>query len=142
MRRYVDCVLVVAVVLPAGCGGAGSIKLAPVSGRVTLDSKPLANASVTFVPDRGDPDKDPPPASIGVTDADGRYSLTLSADTKATGAVVGRHKVMILVGPGESHDTKPTFHKQLPVRYNRNSELECDVPGGGRNDANFDLKSN
>ena len=36
------------VLASAGCG-VGSYKISTVSGRVTLDGKPLANASVTFV---------------------------------------------------------------------------------------------
>jgi hypothetical protein len=142
MRRYAACLLFVSVSLAAGCGGGGAAKLAPVSGRVTLDDKPLPNASVTFVPEHMDPDKDPPPSSVGVTGPDGRYTLALNTEGKAAGAVVGKHKVMIILVPGETPDTKPTFHKQLPIRYHRNTELRCDVPEGGRDDANFNLKSN
>jgi hypothetical protein len=38
-------------------------------------------------------------------------------------------------------DHTPKFKVQLPARYNQQSELTCDVPAGGRNDANFELKS-
>jgi hypothetical protein len=131
--------LVVALLL-AGCGGR-SYKTPPVSGRITLEGKPLANAMVAFVPDVPVGQKDRPPSSVGTTDADGRYSLSLNGDPETSGAVVGKHKVMITLGAqGPSDDAKPTFHKQLPQRYNRRTELECDVPGEGRADANFDLK--
>jgi hypothetical protein len=133
--------LVLALLLP-GCGGAPP-PTPPVSGRVTLDGKPLANAMVMFIPVAGPADKDPLPSSVGTTDENGHYSLVLSSITrKATGAVVGKHKVMITIGAGgDSSDTKPTFHKQLPQQYNRKTQLECEVPAAGRDDANFDLSS-
>jgi hypothetical protein len=131
---------VVLALLLAGCGG--SYKIAPVSGRVMLDGKPLANALVQFLPAEGE-DKAPRPTSIGTTDAEGRYSLVLNTPQKTKGAVVGKHKVMITLGAqGSSTETTPTFHKQLPQRYNRKTELQADVPAAGREDANFDLKSN
>jgi hypothetical protein len=134
----------VLVLLLAGCGGR-SVKTTPVSGRVTLDGKPLPDAMVMFVPAVGasPADQDPLPSSVGTTDGDGRYSLVLNSGGKANGAVVGKHKVIITLGSqGSSSETKRTFHKQLPQRYNRKTELECEIPPDGRNDANFDLKSN
>jgi hypothetical protein len=130
------------VVLPwllVGC--AGEPKTAPVSGRVTLDGKPLANATVVFMPAAAG--KRAPPSSVGVTDKDGRYSLLLSSASKKEGAVVGKHKVSITLGAATDGATEAprTVHKQLPRKYNRNTELECDVPAAGRNDANFDLQS-
>ena len=139
MRLRTSLVALMVALLPAGCGG--SHKTPPVSGRITLEGKPLANAMVSFVPVAPVGDKNRPPSSVGITDADGRYSLVLNGDPETTGAMVGKHKVMITLGAqGASNDTKPTFHKQLPQRYNRRTELECDVPDDGRNDADFDLK--
>jgi hypothetical protein len=124
----------------AGCGGGQSYKTAPVSGRVTVDSKPLAKATVMFVPVAGSGEKDSLPSSVGLTDADGRYSLVLNVGSKPSGAVVGKHKVMIFFGAeAGADDTKPTFHKQLPQKYNRKTELEREVPAAGL-EANFDLK--
>jgi hypothetical protein len=129
----------VLALLVAGCG-IGSIKTVPVSGRVTLDKKPLANALVTFVPVAGSDQKEPPPSAIGTTDENGHYSLMLNSGDKKKGAVVGKYKVIITLGAGGGSDeNKRTFHKQLPQRYNRKTELECDVPAKGRDDANFDL---
>src|SRR4051794_38813167 len=107
----------VLALLTAGCGGP---KTAPVSGRVTLDSKPLANATVVFVPVDRPAGKDPLPSSVGVTDEAGHYSLVLDNARKTKGAVVGKHKVIItLGGKGDPNDTTRTFRKQLPPRYNR-----------------------
>jgi hypothetical protein len=135
----VCCVVTLAFSL-AGCGGPH--RTAPVSGRVTLDNKPLPKATVEFVPEAGGGGKEPPPSSVGVTDADGRYTLTLASGGKDRGAVVGKHRVLISLGPeAAANDARPTFHKQLPEKYNRKSTLTCEVPAGGREDANFDLRS-
>jgi hypothetical protein len=133
------CLLSVALaLLLAGCGGR-PYKVAPVSGRVLLDGQPLAYATVQFVPAGGAAGQEPLPSSVGTTDQDGRYELTLNDASNTKGAVVGKHMVIIRLGAEASaHDTKPTFHKQLPERYNRKTTLECEVPPGGRDDANFD----
>ena len=139
MKPRAWLVLAALALLLAGCGGA--YKTAPVSGRVTLDGRPLPDATVMFVPGGGAADKDPLPSSAGATGDDGRYSLTLMGG-KTKGAVVGKHKVIIVLGArSASHDTAPTFHKQLPEQYNRKTVLECDVPATGREDANFALTS-
>ena len=139
MRRACLAGVVLAVLL----SGCRSYKASAVSGRVTLDGKPLPNATVTFVPEANAPGKDPLPSSIGTTGEDGRYSLVFDNDSKTEGAVVGKHKVIITTGvQSSSTEGTRTLHKQLPERYNRKSKLECEVPPGGRSDADFDLKSN
>jgi hypothetical protein len=124
-----------------GCGGGP--KLVPVSGRVTLNEKPLANAYVTFAPMAGRGANASGPGSVGKTDADGRY--TLRVDPSQPGAVVGRHRVMITTLGGEEAERSDGGVKlpkdKVPRRYNMETELTCDVPAEGRSDANFDLKS-
>src|SRR5262249_34258094 len=70
-------------VAAAGCGGGPA--LAPVTGTVTMNGKPLANVQVEFWPQDG------APRSTGATDAAGRYTLTTDGAGKP-GAVGGRHK--------------------------------------------------
>jgi hypothetical protein len=132
-------VLGVLIVLLIGCTGAP--KTVPVSGRVTLDKKPLANATLQFVPASGSA-TNTQPSALGTTDEDGRYSLVLNTSDNTKGAVAGKYKVMITLGaqPG-ADETKPTYHKQLPERYNRKTQLECDIPAEGRADADFNLTS-
>jgi hypothetical protein len=78
------------------------------------------------------------PSSFGTTDKDGHYTLVLTGGDQSKGAVVGKHKVMITLGTAGSADaTERAFHKQLPDRYNRKTELEFEVPEGG-GEANFD----
>lgn len=131
------------LLLLAGCGGSS---VAPVSGTVTLDGKPLANATVVFQPDGGG--KEPGPASSGVTDANGRYTLRVVTGS-TDGAVVGKHKVSITAYEGdvEGQSSAPgkgdkVFAKALvPVEYNAQTTLTFEVPSGGTDKADFVLKA-
>ena len=64
------------LLLLVGCGQEPHA-IAPVSGRVTLNGKPLPNAGVTFSPMPAGAKVDAGPGSAGVTDADGHYTLKL-----------------------------------------------------------------
>jgi hypothetical protein len=135
--------------LAIGCSG-DSFKLVPVSGRVTKNGEPLANVRVVFQPIGSE---NPGPGSAGTTDADGRYTLVVSSQQfSGKGAVVGRHRVTIgsiLPGEGDkptdpevgSPDGAPLAGKELiPPQYNQDSTLTFDVPPGGTDKADFDLK--
>jgi hypothetical protein len=125
------------VVLALGCGGPGSGKYAPVSGQVTLNGSPLADATVSFQPDatigRG---------SSGKTDAQGKYSLMVLG-TGEKGALVGKHKVVITAPEGPPPDPQDDNPKprpdRVPPQYNANSTLTFDVLAGGTDQANFPL---
>jgi hypothetical protein len=138
---------VAAAVALAGCDA--SPRVAPVSGRVTLNGQPLAAARVAFQPvGTGSGGLAPGPGSVGTTDADGRYTLALIGANRP-GAVVGHHRVVVSktdvpADPAAASDEKPgakSPKELLPKRYNDDTELTCDVPAGGNPDANFDLKS-
>src|SRR5262245_808535 len=81
-----------AVVFAAGCGGGQGEKLAPVSGKVTLDGQPLTTGSVSFRPDtsRGNASPQQPQGTI---DADGNYELSVPPARK--GAPPGWYKVVV-----------------------------------------------
>jgi hypothetical protein len=128
-----------------GCSGSKPYKTAAVSGRVTLDDKPLAGARLTFTPEPTARDGLlSGPESHGETDADGRYSLTTVFKDK--GATVGRNRVMIttrkLERPADNPDgpLREATPEQVPGRYfNEKAPLYFDVPAGGTNSANIDL---
>lgn len=137
MRRSILSLFPVVTAILAGCG---SDKTAPVSGRITVNGNPLANASVTFAPIGSKDNQEPGPSSAAITDADGRYSLRLIGQ-EGKGAMIGKHKVRIALQ--EELDTttdEPVKLKQLPLHYNGQTKLEFDVPAGGTESANFDLK--
>jgi hypothetical protein len=134
------------VALAFGC--SGKYKVSQVSGRVTLNGKPLARGSVTFVPMGSKENQAPGPTAWGPIDADGRYKLAI--DPKTPGTVVGKCRVYISgVLPDEKavNDDSDTGGKRrlprdpVPPRYNKNTDLVYDVPPGGTDKADFDLKS-
>lgn len=71
----------------AGCGGSG-VNLAPVTGVITNDGKPVEGAMIEFFPEDGR-------ASVGATNAAGEYTLKYSDDA---GAVIGTCRVQITPG--------------------------------------------
>jgi hypothetical protein len=120
--------------LATGCGS--SYSLGTVTGTVTLDGKPLPQATVTFSRGQGR-------MSVGTTDEDGRYQLQYSARQK--GAEPGSHKVRIATQieavSGEGDLAAVQGRKELlPPRYNDKTELTAEVKPG-RNTIDFDLTS-
>jgi hypothetical protein len=78
-----------AICVLGGCGGNSDLpELAPASGVVTLDNKPLEKARVMFHPEDGGAR-----FSYGTTDADGNFKL--STFGMNDGGLVGSHKVTI-----------------------------------------------
>jgi hypothetical protein len=135
--------LAVAVVAAAGCN---SWKTVPVSGKVTLNGQPLANASVSFQPIAPEGKVEAGPGSQGKTNDKGEFTLTMS--TGERGAMVGKHRVMISklnTQVGDSDERAPRGGwpqgDEVPERYNAATELKFDVPSGGTNKADFQLTS-
>jgi hypothetical protein len=110
-----------------GCGKTGA-DIAPVSGRITLDGKPLEKADVVFQPDGSKP-----PAS-GRTDADGRYQLVYKRGVM--GGAIGSNTVRITISSDVAANPP-----NIPARYNSESGLVKEVKSG-QNEFNFDLTSN
>jgi hypothetical protein len=141
-RVCIQLITLSILVVGFGCGRQ-PYELAPVSGRVTLNQKPLAKAWVYFAPMASKGTKAPGPTSHGQTDADGRF--TLSVDGEHPGAVVGKHRVFISTrdsGAADQPDAGINVTKELvPDRYNQETTLTHDVPPGGSTTANFDLTS-
>jgi hypothetical protein len=86
------------LVLTVGCSGGSG--LAPVTGRVTLDDKPVPNMIVNFTP-LGETAGN---GALGHTDADGRFTL-LDARGEA-GAYVGEYKVSFYPGVGQTKEMR------------------------------------
>jgi hypothetical protein len=130
-----------ALIWVCGCGGGPS--LAPVSGLVTLDSKPLAGASVVFQPVAPAGSKIAGKGSSAFCDAEGRFRLE-TTDGRP-GAVVGDHRVRIY-GPRKTAATdskidgaETTAREVVPKKYNFETTLTFAVPPGGTSSANFEL---
>jgi len=86
------------VAVATGCGGSGP-PLVDAGGTVTYQGKPVAGASVTFVPNLSDGERitgKKTPMAIGKTDEDGRFRL-FTGDRR--GVVVADMKVSITAFP-------------------------------------------
>lgn len=136
-RSHLGAMVVLWAAMASGCGGA---RTAPVSGTVNLDGKPLAGATVSFTPLAGDAGG--VGGSAGKTDEQGRYTLRTIVEDRP-GAAVGKHRVVINLYKENPNNPDQAGKELVPARYSNNakSELSCEVPSGGNNAANFDLKS-
>ncbi|PQO44611.1 hypothetical protein [Blastopirellula marina] len=87
--------------LSSGCGGTSTqMDVAPTSGRVEFQGKPVADVYVQLMPTEtsGTSDK-PGKAAGGATDSDGKF--VLSTYESGDGAIPGKHRVTISVqNPG------------------------------------------
>jgi hypothetical protein len=141
--------LFVLLALTPLCGcNSKPYSVAQVSGRVTLDNKPLSKASVTFVPMATQENQAPGPTAWGPTDAEGRYKLAF--DPQTPGTVVGKCRVYIsgvLPDQAATNADRDTGGSRklpkdpVPEKYNKKTELVYEVPASGTDQANFDLKS-
>lgn len=115
-RGLAASLLVAGLAALSGCGGGGYVS---VSGLVTLDGEPLPEATVSFVPDGGGE------IATGVTDEDGRFSLTSNRDT---GAKPGVYKVTI-VATDEKAEPSLGVGQIMAAKYGKAGEAQK-VSGG------------
>jgi hypothetical protein len=140
-RRASPLLVALALVAPA-CGRHEGPELAPVTGKVTYQGKPVTQGLISFQPVR--PDGTPATGTVG---PDGTYSLQ-TAD--ADGARLGEYRVAISARkePEKEPDTatppmkkRPVIESQLPLRYEdlEKAQLTRKVDSG-RNTINLDLE--
>ena len=152
--------------LICGCGGGSEFELVPVSGIITMDGKPLEGAEVVFAPQAVEDQASVGPASVGTTDASGKYVLVTTKGEE--GAMVTDHVVAVSLNKisdsaisakadqafkdnpditaDELRDVKDAARRAMitqtpiPAIYNQKSILKMKVEEATEN-ANFDLKS-
>jgi hypothetical protein len=139
MRKALSCFAVCVAfgfLTSVGCSGDS---LVPVEGNVTLNNEPLANATVTLSPVQATA----PGPFVGVTNSNGRYALGPVGNDGA-GAASGEYFLIITTvkqpAGGMEDSPLPTQKEIVPSEY-RNGTKRFNVPEGGTNQANFDLKS-
>ena len=128
-------------VVAAGCGGVEGPQLAPASGTVTYNGKPLEGANVSFMPSSG-------PVAYGATDAKGEFTLSTGGEP---GAMVGSGTVLIsayqeLDTPKKeeeltAEDLRKMSQSRIPEKYGRpeTSGLSATIPPEGKKDLRFEL---
>ena len=128
------------LLLLAALGCNWNSGIVPVSGSVTLNGQPLVGASVSFQP--VSPRENERPAasgSAGKTDVTGHFTLRL-IDPDQEGALIGKHTVTITTAAGAKSDGAAANGERVPKTW-RDGSQTFEVPAGGTNTANFDLKS-
>jgi hypothetical protein len=137
-----------AITLTAGC--SGDIATLRVTGTVTFDGEPLANANVNFTPKsegQGHP-------AYAITDANGFYRLQTLLGAAEAGTTPGDYDVYIIsvergeIWSADPSGTSPTSSGSMgpprsiiPERYSSaaTSGLSATVERGKPNVFNFDL---
>ncbi len=124
-------------ILLVGCGsGADRPQIAKAEGTVTFENQPLAEASVSFIPESGRP-------ASGFTDANGHFVLrTFDIED---GALPGPHTVIISKVASTAKKEADIYAKQksvIPEKYGdlKKSGLSATVNADGENKFAFDLK--
>lgn len=124
-----------AATLFAGCGEE-TLSLAPVSGKVTLDGKPVPSGVVIFSPDADQGTTGP--NGSGHLNRDGTFRIRTA---QRDGAVPGQHRVRINLYLPSPEDDFPST--SIPQRYmsDATSGLTADVAPDTQNDYHFELFS-
>ena len=132
----VACLCLLPVMM--GCGKDYGVELFQVNGTVTLDGRPLENASVEFRPDKNGAVV-APRGGIGFTDQSGKYVI-LFRDTR--GCPEGTFRVVVSTHSPTEGENQPGQKQLVPKRYRgQNSELSATVTPEGDNVFNFELSS-
>jgi hypothetical protein len=133
MRFSAIALLCLAAIVTIGCRrGDEGPELGEVSGRVTLDGKPLFPAMVIFA---GLDSR----TSTGRTDEDGHYTLQYTADKP--GAIVGMNRVKITTNIAGTQDPKlAQLEERVPERYHGDEKFSVLVEHG-KNTFDFALTS-
>jgi hypothetical protein len=139
MRRRLAATAPLLAALAAGCGGP-----VDVQGKVLMDGKPLAKATVVFVPEEGGLE------AGAVTDEEGSFRLSTS---KSDGAKPGEYLVTVskkdwppgVTPPGPKELTFGAMAKMkevVPRKYTsqERTPLRVTIPRGGVKDLVLEVK--
>lgn len=135
MKSSVGLIAIAIFVLGFSSVGCSKYKVAQVSGVITLNNKPLEDATITFTP--AESVEGEIPISAGRTDSQGKYSLRLVSDD-TSGALVGKHTVRV------NRNIKTESDIMTPAEakkgYLPSHDFSFDVVAGS-NEANFSLEN-
>lgn len=98
VTKLLTIVIIAFILAASGC--SSGLDLGQVTGRVTIQGKPVPSGVIMFYPENG-------PTAVGEIRADGTY--TLSTIKPGDGAIVGLHRVTIQstkVGSGQLVEPK------------------------------------
>lgn len=134
MRYVTMMVLMLSVIGISGCGSGGEFPVAPTSGQVLCDGKPVPHVQVFFEPLKQGESALAGKQGSATADEDGRF--TVSTYGVNDGAVVGRHRVR--VGP-----PRPDDHPGFSCGCVTDPEIdvmEVEIVSGQKNEVQITLK--
>ena len=121
--------------------------VAPVTGTVTYQGKPVEGANVRFIPSAGEGNP-----AMATTDAEGHYTLstTFSSSVTEEGAVPGNYSVLVIkltkaeIDPNAAHDevlVKEPPKNLLPREFSipSSTPFKATVEAGKDNEVPLDL---
>lgn len=113
----------------------------PVSGRVTLNEKPLSNATIYTQPIAATGELNAGPGSAALTNENGEFELELQTeDTK--GAIAGDVKLRIVENGAKraaTDDRSVAFKRSVPSDYYEG--VTYTIPAEGTDAMNIDLET-
>lgn len=136
MKTYRISYAIIAIVCLSACIGCGE-KTVAVSGKVMLNGKPVKDCQVMFEPLRENSTLGP--RAIGITDADGQYTLA-SVETEKEGVAVGKCRIRLAWEDPEPSTEYGAPSKQPPYQLPKKASdgsMTYDVPSGGTDKADF-----
>lgn len=139
LRFLIGAAVLCPFVLAAGCGSSDGPDLVTVEGTVTMDGKPLPDATVIFQPKEGGR------PSFATTNEEGEYELQYSPDSG--GVMLGEHVVSISTYREGYNDGNDEYHppvaEMVPAEYNVNAadNPKMNVEITGSETLDFHLKS-
>ena len=89
-KRFLFAVALIAIVAVLPSCGKKTLKTSPVTGTITLDGAPLADANIFFTPSGGTGDQ-----AVGKSDASGVYKIQTPQGAPGAGTTPGEYVVTI-----------------------------------------------
>ena len=115
------CIAVIAfAALLSGCGGSDAPSVAPVTGVVTYQGKPVAGATVNFIKEGA------PRSGVGITNAEGRFQISTFANND--GAIIGDHVVTVVKKAVTADLAQPTATGATPEDMMKRMRAEAEKP--------------
>lgn len=139
VSKYLCFAVACACMVMVGCSGRPKNVAKKVSGTVTLGGQPLPDAMIVFTPAEGS-------ASVGGTDAQGKYNLVWSQARGRTieGAVIGEHTVTIStfkMGDPTAKTGKTETPEKVPYKYRQEGSFLKATVKPGANTIDFALEA-
>jgi hypothetical protein len=133
LNRYFGFAALLLTLLSVGCGRS-EVELGSVSGRVTLDEKPLSGIFIIFQPEKGRP-------ALAILDKDGKF--TLQYNVHHSGALVGKQDVYLKTPLSDQLDEVRQLGIEEPSTFPKkfSQVFETLEVKSGRNFFNLNLKS-